>query len=733
MATYHEKLVGVTRDGRQTLIAQMRAGAPVRVVRDATNRFDVNAIDVHTQSGQSLGFISRERAAKLAPMLDRVGGSVPGRVISILGGGNYNYGIVIELAVNETVTPTVSAPLSSSSITDKVVLSVDVALKPTPQLVALFKLLIRFDMTMSRDARRLRAFLSDLAPDEPKLLLRALVDAGASGIAQRFEEDGIPATERAKNAQTRLLFETYGLRADIAKWVVDMWAAALEFRAEKMSVEPNYWWVSPHTSDKSADESTSLTLSVNKGVDAPKKLRDNIAKTRPTSSQRKSVADLVWDGGIESSPTPVGAPSIASTLITEHEASSDGRIEPFGDGAISQSSAHSDGIALVENNGSIYTKHQVVEGYITTHTKQQMVVQLSSGARAVVRERELNALSDAQRKKLRPGNYVCAHVLEPVDAKGLIVLSLSKALEDAAWKRVERMFLAREIVEANIHKQDKSGLIVEIENLHGYIPLSDLSNINQKMFDLNICVIGLKLQVVVTNVDRSKNILICSETQAELEIDAAQVVKNHLKQKSGVNTEEHRHQIRSQAPNHNSLNNGTKNSLLLGLTTGQVVDAIVSSVQYKEIYVNIENTICLIDNSEISHRRFDHPSEIVKPGQSIKVKVLKVDRDNGKIDLSIKAMQTDPWLNLTARYRIGQNVDVEVVRISNKRGVLVRMKNDSDIEGELRADELVDAGFKRPRDILREGQNLKACIVEIDVHRRWLIFALRSMDGNIGD
>jgi hypothetical protein len=256
MATYHEELAGTTRGGRQALVAAMQVGDSVQVVRDGANSYGEHSIDVRTASGDSLGFIKRVRAAELAPLLDLMGGSAPGRVAAKLGGGFEAYGLMVEFTLVDPPPPP-KAPImvvsGPSSPDGRVVIQAQDTYAASPELGKLLSHLIRYDVELRHDAKRLYAFLLDLALAEPRPMIRALVDAASFGISKELEDGGIPATPRARLRAARTLSEVHGMRRDMADEAAETWAVALEFSRQELAEEPEYPWASPIDDEPAAD------------------------------------------------------------------------------------------------------------------------------------------------------------------------------------------------------------------------------------------------------------------------------------------------------------------------------------------------------------------------------------------------------------------------------------------------------------------------------------------------
>jgi small subunit ribosomal protein S1 len=733
MTTYQEKLVGVTRDGRQALIAQMRAGAPVTIVRDLKNQYDVNAIDVKSQSGQSLGFIARERAVVLAPILDRLRSSVTGRVISILGGGSYNYGIIVEFTVVEP--PATSITPAVTSVTSPILSTINSTsdtLKPTLKFVELFSNLLRFDPTMSRDAKRLRAYLHDLAVDEPKLWIRALVEACVSGIPQKLEIDEIPATARTKTGLTRALYDSHGLRPEIAEWVVEVWAKALEFRVRSLPQEPTYPWVIPFSDDSTSSRSSAVVNTEN-SVFVEQGIHDQVwdESSQNDRTIETSSGNLLWDDGIEAPNANRNAADLSNgdgSDARHVDAAPEKDREPESAADKQHSSMNSDksqqkvvktsfspGVSQTEvvpekirsrassANGISrrYEKDQLVSGLVISIAEREILIELDAFTEGIVKGRDIDALPKDVRAALRVGDEVYAYVVEPEDSNGNIVLSLNRVVAEKDWLYAEELLQKKEALETTIVGFNKGGVLIAVGRLRGFAPASQLSVAHQRMLGEDTLppelrfqrLVGQKALIKVVEIDRDRNRLILSERAA------AKEARTRL-----------------------------RHELLSLIESGQVLEGIVSSIKDFGAFVDLGGADGLLHLSEVSYTRIKHPGELLEEGQKVIVKVLSIDRDAGRIALSRKMLQTDPWLNLEGKLSAGQIVKAKVVKLSKKYGVFIQILEGAGLEGVISLSELTDGSCIHPSEVVAIDQELLLRVLHIDVNARRIDLSLRQVD-----
>ena len=201
------------------------------------------------------------------------------------------------------------------------------------------------------------------------------------------------------------------------------------------------------------------------------------------------------------------------------------------------------------------------------------------------------------------------------NANGVLLLSRKGAAVQADWASVA----VGMIVEARVTETNKGGLAVEINGIRGFMPISqiDLYRVEDAAQFVN-----QKLLCMVTEVDPSERNLVVSR-RALLEKER----------------EENREKLWAE------------------LDEGQVREGIVRSVRDFGAFVDLGGVDGLIHVSEMSWQRVKDPSEVVQPGQTVKVVVLKLDREHRKVSLGLKQLTASPWDDVTEKYHTGQVVD----------------------------------------------------------------------------
>lgn len=162
---------------------------------------------------------------------------------------------------------------------------------------------------------------------------------------------------------------------------------------------------------------------------------------------------------------------------------------------------------------------------------------------------------------------------------------------------------------------------------------------------------------------------------------------------------------------------------LISLLPGEEIDGTVESLAEFGIFVKLENGITgLVHVSELSFRKFGHPSELFKPNDPIRVKVLRVQLEDRRVSLSAKACERDPWEDVYSRYMVDQRIEGVVTQLLQSGAVI---KLDDFFEAFVPIGEIAEERIKHPGDVLEEEQQVEGVILSIDSGKRRIRVSLR--------
>lgn len=261
---------------------------------------------------------------------------------------------------------------------------------------------------------------------------------------------------------------------------------------------------------------------------------------------------------------------------------------------------------------------------------------------------------------------------------------------DGNWDELARTMAADEVIPLLVVGYNRGGLLVEWRNLRGFVPASQLldfpSTPNSVVRRSALArYVGQTLNLRIIELNAEQNRLILSERAARVEA-------------------------------------GERAHILSHLVPGDCATGYVTNLCDFGAFVDLGGLEGLIHISELSWGRVGHPADMLKRGQQVKVHVLNVDRENGRIALSLKRLYPDPWETVSERYRIGEMVGGTITNVVDF-GAFACIEEG--LEGLIHVSELAEGHFLHPRNVVTEGQHIRARILSIDSQARRLGLSLR--------
>ncbi|HSJ93339.1 MAG TPA: S1 RNA-binding domain-containing protein, partial [Gaiellaceae bacterium] len=170
-----------------------------------------------------------------------------------------------------------------------------------------------------------------------------------------------------------------------------------------------------------------------------------------------------------------------------------------------------------------------------------------------------------------------------------------------------------------------------------------------------------------------------------------------------------------------------RQAILDRLSPGNVVQGTISNIVDFGAFVDLDGIDGLIHISELSWSHVNHPSEVLDIGQEVEVKVLDIDRDRQRISLGLKQTQSDPWQQVVETHGEGDVVEGRVTKVVTF-GAFVEILPG--VEGLVHISELANHHVENPREIVNQGEDVRAKIIEMDADRRRLSLSLKRVEGD---
>ena len=358
---------------------------------------------------------------------------------------------------------------------------------------------------------------------------------------------------------------------------------------------------------------------------------------------------------------------------------------------------------LAEQDSDIKSfKHgDVVEGTVVRIDKDEMLVDIGAKSEGVVSNRELYGRNAESQPELAIGDTVLVYVLQPESPEGHVVLSLRRAGLERKWRSMQELFEAGTIIDAPVIDHNKGGLIVDC-GIRGFVPISQIVDFPrrpqneqprdaaQEIAEKLQPYIGRKLRLKILEVNRKANRLILSEKVALYE--------------------ERREK---------------RDELFSSLQVNQKVTGSVRSIAPFGIFIDLGGIDGLVHKSELSWNKVNNPEAGYKVGDEVEAEVIDINHERGRISLSIRRLQPDPWESTVADFNVGDVIDGTVTKLVNF-GAFVRVREG--LEGLIHISELSHQRVAHPGDVVHEGQVLKLKIISLDSERHRLGLSLKQAE-----
>jgi small subunit ribosomal protein S1 len=338
-----------------------------------------------------------------------------------------------------------------------------------------------------------------------------------------------------------------------------------------------------------------------------------------------------------------------------------------------------------------FEEGDVVSGQVVRIDKDEVLIDIGYKSEGVIPSHELSIRRSVDPSdEVELGEDVDALVLKKEDDEGRLILSKKRARFEKAWRRIESAAESGEPVEGTVIEVVKGGLILDL-GVRGVLPASlvdirRVHNLDEFM--------GQKLECKVIELNRSRNNVVLSRRAV---------------------LEEERKEVRQQ--------------ILGRLQPGQVVEGKISNIVDFGAFVDLDGIDGLIHISELSWSHVNHPSEVIEIGETVRVKVLDIDRDRQRISLGLKQTQEDPWQRVIDSYRPGDSLDGAVTKVV-AFGAFVEIVPG--VEGLVHISELAEHHVENPSEVVSPGDKVRVKILEIDEERRRISLSIKRVDGGGG-
>jgi 4-hydroxy-3-methylbut-2-enyl diphosphate reductase len=347
-----------------------------------------------------------------------------------------------------------------------------------------------------------------------------------------------------------------------------------------------------------------------------------------------------------------------------------------------------DMLEAIENSFTRIHKGEVLKGKILFVTDTEVMVNINYRSDGIINRDELSKDPDAKPKDLyKEGDEIDVYVVRVDDGEGNVVLSTKRVDDVKGWEELETHFNNKDTVEVKVLNAVKGGLTVLVNGINGFIPASHVSA--NYVTDLNQYR-GQKLEVKIIDFDIEKRRIILSRKEVERgELDIK------------------------------------KKEVWATLEVDTIIDGVVQRLTDFGAFVDIGGVDGLIHISDLSWNRIKHPSEVVKVGDKVKVKVLALDEARNRISLGLKQTVEEPWEAFKKNVEVGSVVEGKVVNLLDF-GAFVRLKDG--VDGLLHVSQISKDHINKPSDVLKIGEEVMVKIIDVNEAERRISLSMKEAD-----
>lgn len=340
---------------------------------------------------------------------------------------------------------------------------------------------------------------------------------------------------------------------------------------------------------------------------------------------------------------------------------------------------------LYENSLKRLEEGTVVEGTVVDIVGDDIFVDLGYKADGIVPKDEFSYTEEVPSSQYKVGDKITAYILKMNNGQGNILLSTKRLQRKKLQEEFEAAVKADKAIEAKVVDVVKGGVIAENGATKIFIPQGQLA---ERVENLDECR-GKNLVVKIIEYNPEKRKIVGSARKVVKELRELQEAQTWAT-----------------------------------IEEGKTVKGVVRQLTDYGAFVDIGGVDGLLHISEISWKLIKHPSEVLKVGQEIEVKVLSVDKENKKISLGYRKAEDNPWANM--KFQVGDVVEGTVVSMK-PFGAFVEIADG--LEGLVHISNITHQRIAKPQDVLELGQKITAKVLEIDVDKKRVELSMRELEG----
>jgi small subunit ribosomal protein S1 len=339
-------------------------------------------------------------------------------------------------------------------------------------------------------------------------------------------------------------------------------------------------------------------------------------------------------------------------------------------------------VQMYDTTLSPVQEKEVVKGIVVGVTDREVILNIGFKSDGIVSSNEFRDLPG-----LKIGDEVEVYVESQEDAHGQLVLSRKKAKVITAWDNIQKSFDGDVVIDANVKRRTKGGLIVDIFGIEAFLPGSQIDVKPIRDFDIFV---GKRMEVKVVKINYANdNVVVSHKILIEKDLEAQ------------------RQQI---------LNN---------LEKGQVLEGVIKNMTNFGVFIDLGGVDGLLHITDISWGRINHPSDLLALDQKLNVVVLDFDEEKKRISLGLKQLQSHPWDSLAEEIQVGSKVKGRIVNVADY-GAFLEIKPG--VEGLIHVSEMSwSQHLRNPQEFMSVNDEISAVVLTLDRQERKMSLGIKQL------
>ncbi len=347
-------------------------------------------------------------------------------------------------------------------------------------------------------------------------------------------------------------------------------------------------------------------------------------------------------------------------------------------------------LAVYEGKTQSFSEGEVIKGKVIAISGGGVIVDVGFKSEGIIPLEQFT--NDRGQVNVSVGDTVDVFLEQTEDSNGHVVLSREKAERMKIWDEIEQAYREGTVVKGRVIERIKGGLAVDI-GVRAFLPGSQIDIRPVRNLD---GLRGEEFEMRVIKVNKKRGNIVLSRKA---------VLEESMKEEKAKTMEV--------------------------LEGGKVMEGIVKNITDYGAFVDLGGVDGLLHITDMSWGRVNHPSELFSVGDKLQVKVIKFNREDGRVSLGYKQLTEDPWLHADMRYPKNMRVQGKVVSLTDY-GAFVEL--EPGVEGLIHISEMTwNKRVKHPSKILSVGSNVEAVVLDIDVESRRISLGLKQTEPNPWD